>query len=82
MSETLFSFSFFYSSRARLLFSSNCPLVNSFSQILLGVGYSGTDGAATQVLAAEFTQTRIHRPAIHRAVIVRKGGSDAHIAHA
>jgi hypothetical protein len=35
-----------------------------------------------QILAAEFARTRIYRLALHRAVIVRKGGSDAHLAHA
>jgi hypothetical protein len=38
--------------------------------------------APTQILAAEFTQTRIHRLALYRAVIVRKGGPDARFAYA
>jgi len=36
----------------------------------------------TQVLAAEFTQTRLHCPALRRAVIVRNGCLDARFAHA
>ena len=36
----------------------------------------------TQILATEFTQTRIHRLALHHAVVVRKGSSDAHLAYA
>ena len=67
---------------ARTSFITYAPSLLPPSPSPINLTKSSFFSPTTQILAAEFTQTRIHSLAVHRAVVIRKGGSDAHLAYA